>query len=91
MRSHGRSEAIQAYMIVVPRRWPLAQPYADWIAAYAHFLMRHSYRQRGFFAAIQAALDVDLMAAEVMAISFWMVDGPGAATMAAAIDARGGS
>lgn len=60
----------------------------------AHGLLswvRPGFRQRGVFAAIQAAVDADLLAAGVTAIRSWVVDGPGAAAMAAAIIARGGS
>ncbi len=60
----------------------------------AHGLLswvRPSFRQRGVFAAIQAAVDADLLAAGIIAIRSWVVDGPGAAAMAAAITARGGA
>ncbi len=60
----------------------------------AHGLLswvRPGFRQRGVFAAIQAAVDADLLAAGVTAIRSWVVDGPGAAAMAAAIIARGGA
>ena len=60
----------------------------------AHGLLswvRPGFRQRGVFAAIQAAVDADLLAAGVTAIRSWVVDGPGAAAMAVAIIARGGA
>jgi hypothetical protein len=60
----------------------------------AHGLLswvRPGFRQRGVFAAIQAAVDADLVAAGVTAIRSWVVDGPSAAAMAAAITARGGA
>ena len=60
----------------------------------AHGLLswvRPGFRQRGVFAAIQAEVDTDLLAAGVTAIRSWVVDGPGAAAMAAAICARGGA
>jgi hypothetical protein len=47
--------------------------------------------QRGDFAAIQAAVDAGLLAAGITAIRSWVVDGPGATAMAAAIIARGGA
>jgi hypothetical protein len=53
--------------------------------------VRPGIRKRGVFAAIQAAADADLLAAGVTAIRSWVVDGPGAAEMAAAIIARGGA
>jgi hypothetical protein len=60
----------------------------------AHGLLswvRPGFRQRGVFAAIQAAVDADLLAAGVTAIRSWVVDGPGVAAMATAISARGGA
>ncbi len=60
----------------------------------AHGLLswvRPSFRQRGVFAAIQIAVDAGLLAAGISAIRSWVVDGPGAAAMAAAIIARGGA
>ena len=53
--------------------------------------VRQGFRQRGVFAAIQTAVDADLLAAGVMAIRSWVVEGPSAAAMAAAIIARGGA
>ena len=53
--------------------------------------VRQGFRQRGVFAAIQAAVDADLLAAGVTAIRSWVVDGPGVAAMATAISARGGA
>jgi hypothetical protein len=53
--------------------------------------VRPGFRQRGVFAAIQAAVDADLLAAGVTAIRSWVVDGPGVAAMATAISARGGA
>lgn len=52
--------------------------------------VRQGFRQRGVFAAIQTAVDADLLAAGVTAIRSWVVDGPGAAAMVAAIIACGG-
>jgi hypothetical protein len=49
------------------------------------------FRQRGVFAVIQAAVDTDLLAAGIIAIRSWVVDGPGAAAVGAAIVARGGT
>ena len=63
-------------------------------AGEAHGLLswvRPGFRQRGVFAAIQTAVDADLLAAGVTAIRSWVVDGPGAAAMAVAIIARGGA
>jgi hypothetical protein len=60
----------------------------------AHGLLswvRPGFRQRGVFAAIQVAVDADLVAAGITAIRSWVVDGPAAAAMAAAIIARGGA
>ncbi len=60
----------------------------------AHGLLswvRPSFRQRGVFAAIQAKVDADLLAEGITTIRSWVVDGPGAAAMAAAIIARGGA
>ncbi len=60
----------------------------------AHGLLswvRPGFRQRGVFAAIQAAVDADLVAAGITTIRSWVVGGPGAAAMAAAIIARGGA
>jgi hypothetical protein len=60
----------------------------------AHGLLswvRPGFRQRWIFAAIQAAVDADLLAAGIIAIRSWVVGGPGAAAMAAAIIARGGA
>ena len=53
--------------------------------------VRPSFRQRGVFAAIQAAVDADLLAVGIIALRSWVVDGPGAAAMAAAISTRGGA
>jgi hypothetical protein len=53
--------------------------------------VRQGFRQYGVFAAIQPAVDADLLARAVTAIRSWGVDGPGAEAMAAAIVARGGA
>ena len=63
-------------------------------AGEAHGLLswlRPGFRQRGVFAAIQAAVDTDLLAEGLTHIRSWVVDGPGAAAMAAAIVAPGGT
>ncbi|NBW12656.1 MAG: hypothetical protein EBR82_31995 [Caulobacteraceae bacterium] len=62
--------------------------------AEAHGLLswvRPGFRQRGVFAAIQVAVDAELVAAGITAIRSWVVDGPTADAMAAAIIARGGA
>ena len=63
-------------------------------AGEAHGLLswvRPSFRQRGLFAAIQAAVDAELLKQGFTSIRSWVVDGPTAAAMAAAIIARGGA
>jgi len=60
----------------------------------AHGLLswgRPGFRQRRIFAAIQPAVDAGLLAAGVTAIRSWVVGGPGAGAMAAAIIARSGA
>ena len=53
--------------------------------------VRPDFCQRGVFAVIQAVVDAELVAAGITAIRSWVVDGPGAAAMAAAIIARVGA
>lgn len=63
-------------------------------AGEAHGLLswvRPAYRRRGVFAAIQAAVDADLAVQDLIAIRSWVVEGPEAVAMAAAIVARGGT
>jgi GNAT superfamily N-acetyltransferase len=63
-------------------------------AGEAHGLLswvRPAYRRRGVFAAIQAAVDRDLALQGLTAIRSWVVEGPDAAAMAAAIITRGGA
>jgi hypothetical protein len=48
--------------------------------------VRPGYRQRGVFAAIQAAVDADLLAEGITAIRSWVVEGPAAAAMQASPD-----
>lgn len=50
-----------------------------------------NYRRRGIFAAIQAAVDAALLAQGITAIRSWVVAGPEAEAMTAAIIARGGA
>jgi len=52
--------------------------------------VRPAYRRRGIFAAIQEAVDAALLAQGVTAIRSWVIPGPDADAMAAAIVARGG-
>jgi hypothetical protein len=59
----------------------------------AHGLLswvKPAYRRRGVFAAIQAAVDAALLAQGMTAIRSWVVAGPDADAMEAAIVARGG-
>ena len=52
--------------------------------------VKPAYRRRGIFAAIQAAVDAALLAQGITAIRSWVVEGPDADAMAAAIVVRGG-
>lgn len=63
-------------------------------AGEAHGLLswvRPAWRRQGVFAAIQCAVDADLLAAGLTHIRSWVVEGPEAEAMAAAIIARGGA
>jgi hypothetical protein len=52
---------------------------------------RPAYRRQGLFRAIQAQVDADLLDMGCAAIRSWVVPGPDAAAMGAAIAARGGA
>lgn len=63
------------------------------VGSEAHGLLswcRAAYRRQGLFRRIQGQVDRDLADMCVTAIRSWVVDGPDAAAMAAAIETRGG-